>query len=255
MNGSWPKRRAGPARSWLRMAVGIALAGSAMLAARPVAAQEDCKLLFCSPTFTVQPGVVTTNTIEPPEVRRLGGTVTELGASTDFLLRFGLFVPTFLPRTSLVGLIQWTPFAAAPANPFTGKAATDLNDDKIDANPPAVIYGLVFDLLRKEQTGGWLSASVGVLGLFSPAAQPEDDRFYTHKFLPELSLDVGIFQWLREGNLLRNLTAYGLVDYVATGLSDAGDPAPGGGILLSDADPWILIAGLRFPLAPTPIAR
>lgn len=255
MNGRSTVQREESVRSLSRTAVMVSVAVATMLTAQPASAQEDCKLLFCSPTFILQPGLITTNDVNPPEVRRPDGTVTALDASTDFLLRFTMRVPTFLPRTSLVGLVQWTPFASAPENPFTGSGASDLNDKVVDANAPAVIYGVMFDPLQMDQTGGWLAARVGVLGLFSPARQPEDEGVYTHKLLSELALEVGIFNWLPEGSLLRNLTVYGVVDYIATGWSNAGDAAPGGGRLLGDADPWILIAGLQLPLAPTPIAR
>lgn len=250
-----PVQRGGSIGNLSRVAAMVSVAVASVLMTEAASAQEDCKLLFCSPTFILQPGLITTNAVNPPEVRRPDGTVTTLDATTDFLLRFTMRVPTFLPRTSLIGLVQWTPFASALDSPFTGRAASDLNEEAVEANAPAVIYGVTFEPLQMDQTAGWLGVRVGMLGLFSPARKPEDEGFYTHKLLPELALEVGIFNWLRGGSLLRNVTVYGIVNYVATGLSDAGDAAPGGGRLLGDADPWMLIAGLQLPLAPTPIAR
>lgn len=242
-------------RSLPPMFVAIALAAVGVLSPRSADAQQNCKLLFCSPTLLFQPATITTNAVDPPEVRLANGTTTELERSTEFLMRFTLMVPTSIPRTSLSAHLQWTPFADAPRQPFTGQSAEDLGEEAIDANLPLFVYGPVFKLVTEQQTNGWFSGQIMVRALFSPGMRPEDERAYTHKFLPGLGVNVGIFNWLPEGSLLRNVPLFARANYVATGLPEAGDPVPGGGTLLDDADPWILIFGMGFPLAPTPIAR
>lgn len=211
------------------------------------AAKKDCKLL-CAPKFISQSGTITTNWIDSPEVRGSDGRVFAPDTETDFLLRLTTVIPTEIPRFSLVAIFQWTPWADAKTNPFTGKT---FEEGEVDANPPSIIYGGIINLITPEQTGGWFALNFNPLLVFSPAAEPEDERFYTHKLLPELYANVGIFNWLPKGNWLRSVSAYGILDYVATGLPDEGDPAFGG-TLLEDADPWLVLAGLQFPIAPLP---
>lgn len=226
----------------------------AALATAPAtaSAQQPCERLLCSPAWFAQPGLMMTNVVDAPALRSADGRIGRLGAKADFLIRFGLALPTRIPRTSLFGAMQWAPFADASGNPFTGRSADELGVEAVDANAPRLVYGLVYEAIQPGGTAGWASADLRLLMLFSPAAQPDDVRTYTHKVMPELRLELGILNWLPPGHLLRDLSAYGIVDYVATQLPVAGDPAPGGGTLLNRADPWILIAGLQFPLAPWP---
>lgn len=220
-----------------RTLVFVALAGALLAQSaqaqqefvRP-AAKKDCKLL-CAPKFISQSGTITTNWIDSPEVRGSDGRVFTPDTETDFLLRLTTVIPTEIPRFSLVAIFQWTPW--------------------VDANPPSIIYGGIINLITPEQTDGWFALNFNPLLVFSPAAEPEDERFYTHKLLPELYANVGIFNWLPKGNWLRSASAYGILDYVATGLPDEGDPAFGG-TLLDDADPWLVLVGLQFPIAPLP---
>lgn len=231
-------------------ALAPALLSGIFFLARPAEAQEKKCNVICSPVFLFQPGTFTANLFDPPAVRRLSdGAVFELDTETDFLMNFALVAPTTIPRTNLFLLLGWTPWADAPLNPFTGRSAKDLGEEEIDANPLFMLYGPLFDLVTTEETNGWFASTFDVLGLFSPAAEPDDERFYTHKFVLELHVLLGIFNWLPKGNWLRNFTAYGFLDYVATGLPDRGDVV-GGLEFLDDADPWIILAGIHFPIAP-----
>jgi hypothetical protein len=42
-------------------------------------------------------------------------------ANTEFLFRFTTIILAAIPRTSLVAIVQWTPWADAKKNPFKGK--------------------------------------------------------------------------------------------------------------------------------------
>jgi hypothetical protein len=196
-----------------------------------------------------------TDAVNPPRIRQADGSVTEVQSRIDLLMRFSLLVPTFLPRSWLIGVVQWAPLVDAAAAPPSVNVGTSLSGTRVAVNAPALIYGAMFDLLRQRHTGGWVSGSLGLLGMFSPAAEKDDDSFYTHKLLAEVFMTIGIFNWLSDGQLLRNLTLYSAVEYIATGLPTTGAPTSAGGQLLGNADPWIFIVGLQVPVAPTPIAR
>src|SRR6185503_3176530 len=87
---------------------------------------------FHSPVFVAQPGIIRS---------------FSSGASTEFNARFVTAILLAIDRTTLVGIIQWTPFAdnAAGGN----------------ANAPAFVYGPVVNLLDEKY---W---SFDVDGLFS----------------------------------------------------------------------------------------
>lgn len=186
----------------------------------PVAAQQ-CRAI-CAPVVLSQTGAITSNLFNSAPTK------------SNFLLRMTVVAPTAIPRFSLVGLIQWTPWAHTGSNPFNGQTG------EIDANVPAFVYGGIISLIRPQDTGGWLTTNFDVLGLFSPAARSTDKREYTHKFLPELYLDVAPFNRLPASDWLHNVTVYGLVDYVASGLPSGAE------------QPWPVVWGLQFPIAPLP---
>jgi hypothetical protein len=48
------------------------------------------------------------------------------------------------------------------------------------------------------------------------------DRAYAHKLNPELDTSLAIFNWLPEGRWLRRVEIEGSLDYVASGLPEAG---------------------------------
>lgn len=177
---------------WLWSASSLAVL---MLLARSAAAQDrDCKVL-CAPVFTFQPGMTVSNWIDAPSVRRVSdGAEFELETTTDFLLRFTMAIPTAIPRVTLAGVVQWRPWAGADTrvNPLTGR---DM-DEEVEANAPDILYVGSFDAITTDQTDGWFSAGTDVFGLFSTAAQPRDDSFYTHKLVLELAPTFYLFNSL-----------------------------------------------------------
>ena len=65
----------------------------------------------------------------------------------------------------------------------------------------------------------------------------------------ELDTAVNIFNWLPEGNWLRNIELEGSLDYVATGLPRAGDRI-GNELFLDNASGWSFSLVVVIPLAP-----
>ena len=240
-----------PSAVRLSLALTCALA---LPAATPGTAQgqQDCKMLFCSPSLTVSPSAMVTNVFDGPRVRRLSdGAVRTLDAEARFAMVFTLTIPTTIPRTSAFTQLLWTPFADRSTNPFTGYATDDGGAEERIGNAPLYEFGLQLDLLPARQTGGWLRVDAQVIDQFGPAGRRGDDRTYTHKLNLALDAAVSLLRWLSEENWFRHLELYTTLDYLATGLPRAGDEVPRGELVyLDDASPWTLWAGLTIPVAP-----
>jgi len=178
-------------------ATGLMLGGTSL-----ATAQEG---FFHSPVFVAQPGI-----IHP----------FSTGASTEFNARFVTAIPLSIDRTTLVGIIQWTPFADNGAG---GKA-----------NSPAFVYGPVVNLLNEKY---W---SFDADGLFSygPAATGKSD--YTHKFLFEGDFSLKLGKMMNAKGQWNSLSAYAMFAYVVSGL-------PSG---VESRDRMVLLSGLSLPLAP-----
>lgn len=188
-------------------AIGAVLAAG--FASAPAHAQNKPCRVLCTPAFISQSGLIITNSIRPQE-----GVPTK----TFFNLRFTTVIPTQLERLALVAIFQMQP--AAPNN------------------SPAIVYGGVITLLRTADTGGWVDFSFNPLGVYSPRAVVEPgQRPDNNKLDLEIELDVHAFNSLPKHTWLHYVSAYGLLDYLATGL-------PG------EADPWVILIGLNVPLAP-----
>jgi hypothetical protein len=185
-----------------RMLGTVLIAGLMVGGASLATAQEE---FFHSPVFVLQPGI-----IHP----------FSTAASTEFNARFVTAIPLSIPRTTLVGIIQWTPFADNGAG---GKA-----------NSPAFVYGPVVNVLNQKY---W---SFDVDGLFSsgPAATGNSD--YTHKFLLEGDFSLKLGSMMNAKSQWSNVSAYAMFAYVASGL-------PNG---VESRDRMVLLSGLSLPLAP-----
>jgi hypothetical protein len=166
-------------------------------------AQEEG--FFHSPVFVAQPGII----------RSFSD-----GASTEFNARFVTAIPLAIDRTTLVGIIQWTPFAdnAAGGN----------------ANAPAFVYGPVINVLDQK----YWSFDVDGLFSYSPAATGNSD--YTHKFLVEGDFFLKVGRMMNAKSNWGNLSAYAMLAYVVSGLPDG----------VEARDRVVLLSGLSLPLAP-----
>jgi hypothetical protein len=159
---------------------------------------------FRTPVFVAQPGVVTPFSD---------------GATTEFNTRVVTAIPLAIPRTTLVAIVQFTPFAD---NALGG-----------NANSPSFVYGPVVNLIKQP----WWSFDVDGLFAYGPAATGNSD--YTHKFLFEGDFNLNIGNALNSNSQWRNLSMYAYLAYVVSGL-------PAG---IESKDRMVLLSGVSLPLA------
>lgn len=161
---------------------------------------------FRAPVLVAQPGVVTPFASD---------------ATTEFNARVVTAIPLAIPRTTLVAIVQFTPFAD--------------NASGGNANSPSFVYGPVVNLVNQRL---W-SFDIDGLFAYGPAATGNDD--YTHKFLFEGDLSFKLGNALSSGNSQwSNLSVYAFLAYVVTGLPDG----------VESRDRMVLLSGLSLPLAP-----
>jgi hypothetical protein len=167
--------------------------------------------IFRAPSFVLQPGAVTSNFVDRPE-----GT----SASTAFNARVVTAIPTTLPRTTLVGIVQWTP----------QHEVADVNN-----NAPSFVFGPVFSVFNVPLA----SLDFDVLDSYGPAARSTDDAAYTHKLVLEgdLAVKFGALMTQDATSRWRSLALYGFLANVATGLP-------------SGSSRWVLLYGVSLPIAP-----
>ena len=187
-----------------RMLGTVVVTAGLMLGGASVAtAQEEG--FFHSPVFVAQPGIVHS---------------FSRGASTEFNARFVTAIPLAIDRTTLVGIIQWTPFADNAAG---GRA-----------NAPAFVYGPVVNVLNQK----YWSFDVDGLFAYGPAATGNSD--YTHKFLLEGDFFLKLGSMMNAKSNWNSLSAYAMFAYVVSGLPDG----------VESRDRMVLLSGLSLPLAP-----
>ena len=175
-----------------------------MLGATSLATAQD-EGFFHNPVFVAQPGVIHS---------------FSRGASTEFNARFVTAIPLAIDRTTLVGIIQWTPFADNAAG---GRA-----------NAPAFVYGPVVNVLNQK----YWSFDVDGLFSYSPAATGNSD--YTHKFLVEGDFFLKLGSMMNAKSNWNSVSAYAMLAYVVSGL-------PNG---VESRDRMVLLSGLSLSLAP-----
>lgn len=187
------------------MAGAVAAAGLLLGGTSPAAAQTVQEGFFHSPVFVLQPGIIHS---------------FSKGATTEFNARFVTAIPLAIDRTTLVGIIQWTPFAD---NDVGGKA-----------NAPAFVYGPVVNVVNQKY---WSLDADGLFS-YSPAATGQSD--YTHKFLVEGDFSLKLGSMMNAKSNWHSMNAYAMLAYVMTGL-------PSG---VENRDRMVLLSGLSLPIAP-----
>jgi hypothetical protein len=186
-----------------RMLESVVAAAGLMLGGTSLATAQEG--FFHSPVFVAQPGIIRS---------------FSSGASTEFNARFVTAIPLAIDRTTLVGIIQWTPFADNAAG---GKA-----------NAPAFVYGPVVNVFNQK----YWSFDVDGLFAYGPAATGKSD--YTHKFLVEGDFYLKLGSMMNAKSNWNALSAYAMLAYVTTGLPDG----------VEARDRMVLLSGLSLPLAP-----
>jgi hypothetical protein len=167
--------------------------------------------IFRAPSFVFQPGLITSNFADRP-----AGT----SASTKFNFRVVTAIPTTIPRTTAVAIVQFTPW-----NTSAG----------FNSNAPSFVYGPVFNLFNVPL----VSLDFDVLGSYGPAAKSTDESSYTHKLVLEADLSLKVGDWVTHDRTSRwhSLALYVFPAYVATGLP-------------SGSSRWLLLYGVSLPIAP-----
>jgi hypothetical protein len=142
------------------------------------------------------------------------------GTTAEFNARVVTAIPLAIPRTTLVAIVQFTPFAENGAG---GKA-----------NAPAFVYGPVVNIFDERL---W-SFDLDGLFAYGPAATGASD--YTHKFLFEGDLVLKVGNALNAKGQWGGLGLYAYLAYVVSGLP------PG----IETRDRLVLLSGVSLPLAP-----
>ena len=216
---------------------------------RQPAPPHPCHVL-CVPSVSLMPGVIRTHLFRGPLVRSLAtGAEQRLPSTSDFELIVAVAARTALPRLSLFGSVQWLPNASEQRNPFTLYTASELGE-AVRANAPTVTMGASVAVLPAAQTHGWFDLAANVGDLYSQAARPTDKSAYTHKLDLDLVAHLHAFAWTPDATWLHRVTVFSILDYVATGLPEAGDEVPVGRLFVSGARPTALITGLSLPVTP-----
>jgi hypothetical protein len=167
--------------------------------------------IFRTPVFVFQPGLVSSNFVD-----KAAGT----SASTKFNFRVVTVIPTTIPRTTVVAIVQWTPW-----NKSAG----------FNSNAPAFVPGAVFSLLNLPL----FSLDFDVLDSYGAAARSSDESAYTNKlvFEGDLAVKVGGLMTHDEKSRWHSLALYAYLANVATGVPTV-------------ASRWAVLYGLSLPIAP-----
>ena len=139
------------------------------------------------PTFVVEPGVITTNSISAP---------LPTGSSTGLNLRFLAIVPTSIPWLTLeVG---------------TGFAPFGLSNGLRAFNDPTFYYGPVVMLLPRDRTQNWVELTMPVLGAYRLDENGTADRIYVNDLMIQTSAHVPVGEHLLKdmGTFWSRLTLY-----------------------------------------------
>ena len=220
----------------------------------PLGAQnKDHCVLLCRPELKIEPTFTVENLFSRHRVAEFMGDeqvgVTRSAREVVFETVLALDIPTEIPRVGFTFETIFIPFDSGDANPFTAATAQDLGTTSIRNNSPEVEIELNLEWLRPEDTNGWVGSHFDRVDKISPAERPRDTSAYTHKLNFELDTAVHIFNWLPEGNWLRNIELEGSLDYVATGLPRAGDRI-GNELFLDNASGWSFSLVFVIPLLP-----
>ena len=235
-----------------RAAIVLAL-GCCLLPPSLTAQNNDGCFFLCRPELKIEPTFTVENLFSRHRVAEFEGDeqvgVTRAEREVVFETILALDIPTEIPRVGFTFETIFIPFAVGSENPFTGMTAQEIGRDSIRDNSPEVEIELNLEWLRSEDTGGWVGSHFDIVDKISPAERPPDAGAYTHKLNFELDTAVNIFNWLPEGNWLRNIELEGSLDYVATGLPRAGDRI-GNELFLDNASGWSFSLVFVIPLAP-----
>lgn len=245
-NGGPPPRWVGRPGRLLALLAALALIAPAAAAAQE---SDDCALL-CQPELEIEPGVAIEPIFRSPRVAELeDGVAVDTSRETtaaEFELSLAVGIPTEIPRTELGFDVTWTPFVETDENLFTGRSGQSFRENVIEFAPEVAVI-----LLTPEETEAPAEVALSVSDDISPAETPDAGSLFTHKLELAVETTVAPLSFLSEGNWLRNLEVEGALDYLATGVPQAGDEVPKGEErFLDDGARWGLSVVAIAPLAP-----
>ncbi len=231
----------------------MALVAAPVRAQDPGDVQEPRCFFLCAPELKVEPTMTFENLGNRALVEVTDAATGEVStvrqeAETAFELILALDIPTEIPRVGFTLETIFVPFGESATNPF-GRTATELGVASIRDNGMEFEFELNLDWLTGDQTGGWVESHVDIVDKLSPAERTTDTSSYTHKLNFELDTALLIFNWLPDGNWLKDVELEGSLDYVATGLPRAGDLI-GTEHYLGDASRWSFSLVAVLPVAP-----
>jgi hypothetical protein len=206
------------------------------------ASAQECKKLFCTPAFVVQPGIAVLNAFDAPVINARGDRAP---SSTELLLRVGTVIPTGAPRLSLIAVVWWIPTLTSETVNASGKTI------ETRINAPSFLVGPSLSLLRR----GPLALSFAVVDGYRPYLRPDENGNvdqYRHNLIliPSASFKAGALLGSNSPPLLRSVSAYGIWQQQVTNMpfNSGPDGRPTG----DRAYPPALFFGLTIPIAPAP---
>lgn len=212
----------------------------------------DCHIL-CAPDLALEPTVSIENIAGRHRIATLeaGVPVDTMRVETEavFEVILSMGIPTEIPRVSLTLEAIWAPFAGTDSNPFTGRTAAEVGEDEIRDNAVELEGEINFALVTFEESNGWLDAHFDIVDQLSPAETPGATGTYTHKLDLELDAATAPFARLGTGGWLEGVELEGSLDYMVSGIPDAGNRF-GDELYLDDASPWSFSFVLVLPFAP-----
>ena len=186
--------------------------------AAPAAPAEEPSFILGAPIFVLQPGLITTNLINPPTVM---GVTAE--SATELNLRFFTLIPTPSKYLALVAGTLWSPTVDG-------------------GGAPVFVYGGAVPLhFIGDRTGGWLTIAPDLIGLYGPSSDPANPG-WEHNLLVELAilLNVGPKLLPKAPAPISGMSLYVLFSQFLTGPNDFNP---------------VMQYGISIPLAPWPKSK
>jgi hypothetical protein len=162
--------------------VGLLSTGSACAA--------DAQVLR-SPTFSVDPGIITINSVSAPVPN---------GAATGVNLRFLVHLQTAIPWLTLEVGTSFAPFG--------------LSNGLRSFNEPTFFYGPVVMLLPRDRTANWLELAMPVLGAYRLDENGEADRLYVNDLFLQgvATVPLGSKLMADMGPFWSQIAVYGIIE-------------------------------------------
>ena len=144
-----------------------------------------------SPTFSIDPGIVTINSLSAPVPN---------GSATGVNLRFLVNLQTAVPWLTLEVGTSFAPFG--------------LSNGLRSFNEPTFFYGPVVMLLPRDRTASWLELTMPVLGAYRLDENGEADRLYVHDLFLQGAATVPLGSKLMAdmGSFWSRIAVYGIVE-------------------------------------------